>query len=198
MLRLFAFVACLLPAGTAAAQSVAPLAALSAPPRLGVAGPRHSMQLSAGVISAGQLGSASYVGPQLSYRLTPRLTVFGGATYLRVVPNWASGYAYADGQPRPWNGINRLLMQGGAQYAVSPRLALTATAWKDLSGQVPGGSMLSPYAGFGGRRSGMGLRADYLITKNFSISGGLRMSNSAFPGGAVPWYTPGLGYPGGF
>jgi hypothetical protein len=118
--------------------------------------------------------------------------VFGGLTYLRITPGPAYyPSATPDGQQRLWTGYNQFLLQGGAQYAVSPRLALTGTAWKEIPGAQP---RINPYAGFGSMGSGMSLRADYMITENLSVSGGLRMSNGQGP--AFPGYVPGLS--GGF
>lgn len=195
MLRFSAAAALLLFAGPAFAQNTASLAAtagLGAPLLPGLREPRQNVQLSAGLLTAGRLGTASWLRPIASYRLTPRLKVFGGFTYLRTTPGPAYyPSATPDNQPRPWTGYNQFLWQGGAQYAVSPRLALTGTAWQEIPGGRP---RISPYAGFGRQGSGMSLRADYLITENFSVSGGLRMSNGQGP--AFPGYVPGLS--GGF
>lgn len=158
----------------------------------GLRGQRPSFQLSAGMMTAGRLGTASYLSPVASYHLTRRLSVFGGLTYLRVTPGPAYyPSATADNQLRPWTGLNHYVLQGGAQYAVSPRLALTGTAWKEIPNNQP---VVNPYAGFGTMGSGMSLRADYMITENLSVSGGLRMSSGQ--GSAFPGYVPGLS--GGF
>ena len=196
MLRLSAFFVSLLLAGTAAAQTV-PMGgaglATSSPTLPGVLGPRQSFRVNAGFMTMGRFGSASYVSPEAAYKLSNRLTVFTGMTYMRLTPGLGTR-AVADGAPRAFSGTNQYLIQAGAQYAVSPRLALTGTAWKDLSRAVPGGPVVNPYAGFGGNMgSGMSLRADYLITENLSVSGGIRVSNGQ--SGAYPGYAPGL--PGG-
>ncbi|WBO85115.1 hypothetical protein [Hymenobacter yonginensis] len=193
VLRPSTFAAGLLLAGGAFAQSPLPGATVGlGTPLLGLRNPRQNVQLSAGMMTAGRLGTAAWVSPIASYRLTPRLSVFGGLTYLRLTPG-AAYYpsAAADNQLRPWTGYNQFLLQGGAQYLVSPRLALTGTAWKEIPGTQP---RINPYAGFGSMGSGMSLRADYLITENLSISGGLRMSNGQ--GTNFPGYVPGLS--GGF
>lgn len=193
MLRLSAFFVSMLLAGTAAAQTVLPAAGLSAssPTLPGVLGPRQSFRVNAGFMTMGRFGSASYVSPEVAYKLTNRLTVFTGLTYMRLTPGLGTRTAVADGAPRAFSGTNQYLVQVGAQYAVSPRLALTGTAWKDLSRAVPGGPIVNPYAGFGGSMgSGMSLRADYLITENLSVSGGIRVSNGQ--SGAYPGYAPGL------
>jgi hypothetical protein len=163
-------------------------------PRLGLQ-PRYHLE--AGATFAGRYGSATYLSPTVSVPLTKRLAVFGGVTYLRTTP----GAAYAPfgeaGRTFP-TATNHYLLQGGGQYAVSPRLTLTGSAWKDLT--PTSGFTVNPYAGFGGNLgTGVNLRADYHITENFSVSGGVRVSNgaTAYPGGAyAPLFGPGapLGY----
>jgi len=193
MLRLSTFLVSLLLAGTAAAQTMPAAAtglATTTPTLPGILGPRQSFRLNAGFMTAGRFGSASYVSPEMGYKLSNRLTVFTGLTYMRLTPGLYTG-TVADGAPRAFNGINQYIMQVGAQYAVSPRLALTGTAWKDLTRAIPGGPVVNPYAGFGGNMgSGMSLRADYMITENLSVSGGIRMSNGQ--SAAYPGYAPGL------
>ncbi len=193
MLRLSIFLISLLLAGSAAAQTM-PMAnagvATSSPTLPGIFGPRQSFRVNAGFMTAGRYGSASYISPEAGYQLSKRLTVFTGLTYMRLNPGLAT-YSAGDGAPRAWGGTNRYVIQAGAQYAVSPRLALTGTAWKDLSSSVPKGMVVNPYAGFGGNMgSGVSLRADYMITENLTISGGIRTSNGQ--SGVYPGYSPGL------
>jgi hypothetical protein len=187
----------LLAGAAASAQNMPYLAAGTPAPGLGTLGQRTSFNLNAGAMFAGRYGSASYLSPTMAYQVTRRFSVFGGATLLRTTPGVAYGNAYsgtdvAYGTSRPgYFGMNRMLIQGGGQYAVSPRLTLTGSAWKDLT---PAGYNVNPYAGFGGNLgSGVNLRADYHITENFSVSGGLRMSNGtqAYPGYS-PLYSPGM------
>ena len=160
------------------AQNIEPLA-----PRLGLQ-PSYSLQ--AGASFAGRYGSSSYLSPTVTLPLTQRFSLFGGLTYVRTVPGVAY-YAPAaadNGRLLPLV-TNHYLVQGGGQYAVSPRLLLTGSAWKDFTPKgLPG---VNPYAGFGGNLGqGVNLRADYHITENFSVSGGVRVSNGASP------------YPGGY
>lgn len=192
------FLGLLAAAGGASAQTT-PYVALGTPaPGLGQLSQRTSFSLNAGAMFAGRYGSASYISPTMAYQVTKRFSVFGGATFLRTTPGLAYGsYAYPGtevayaGSRTGYSGLNRMLIQGGGQYAVSPRLILTGSAWKDLT---PNQFSVNPYAGFGGNLgSGVNLRADYHITENFSVSGGLRMSNgtSAYPGNS-PLYSPGM------
>lgn len=157
-------------------------------PRLGLQ-PHYS--LNAGATFAGRYGSATYISPQVTLPLTKRFAVFGGVTYLRTVPGLAYAPFGENSRALPL-ATNHYLLQGGGQYAVSPRLLLTGSAWKDLT--PTNGLPVNPYAGFGGNLgSGVNLRADYHITENFSVSGGVRVSNgaTAYPGG---YYSPQPGF----
>lgn len=193
MIRLSLLLTGFLLTSAAQAQTTAQTAE-PARPRLGLQ-PRYHLE--AGATFAGRYGSATYLSPTVSLPLTKRFSVFGGVTYLRTTP----GLAYAPfgeaGRAFPM-ATNHYLIQGGGQYAVSPRLTLTGSAWKDLT--PTNGFTVNPYAGFGGNLgTGVNLRADYHITENFSVSGGVRVSNgaAAYPGGAYsPLFGPGapLGY----
>ncbi|WP_188556825.1 hypothetical protein [Hymenobacter glacieicola] len=185
-LSLLTFGALLTGAAQAQVQPQAPA------PRLGL---RPSYSLNAGAMFAGRYGSATYLSPTVSVPVTPRLSVFGGVIFLRTMPGTAYA-AFGEGN-RLAAAQNRYLIQGGGQYALSPRLLLTGSAWKDLSPSA--GLPVNPYAGFGGNLgSGVNLRADYHITENFSVSGGVRVSNgaTAYPGAYSPLY--GTGAPSGF
>ncbi|SDY06628.1 hypothetical protein [Hymenobacter psychrophilus] len=179
---LYLLPAALLLAFAAQAQDTTPVA-----PKPGL---RPSYSLQAGTTFAGRYGSASYLSPTVSLPLSKRFAVFGGLTYLRTVPGAAYAPLGETGRALPLAGTNRLLIQGGGQYALSERLSLTGSAWKDLT---PAGQLsVNPYAGFGGNLGqGVNLRADYHITENFSVSGGVRVSSgaTAAPGSyyGSPW-----------
>ena len=143
---------------------------------------------------AGRYGSASYLSPTVSYQLTPRFSVFGGVTYLRTMPG--APYASAEGSSARLGamGSNHYFVQAGGRYAVSPRLSLTGTAWKSLTPGVGNGPVVNPYAGFGTPGSGMNMRADFQISENVSVSGGIRVSSGAAPGSGL-WNGPATGQP---
>ncbi|RPD45419.1 hypothetical protein DNI29_18735 [Hymenobacter sediminis] len=188
MLRFFSLLACgLLLAGAVQAQVQAP--EQPAPtPRLGL---KPSYSLNAGAMFAGRYGSATYLSPTVSVPVTNRFSVFGGVTYMRVTPG-AAYLPFGEAGRFGATAQNRYLIQGGGQYALSPRVTLTGSAWKDLT--PTSGFQVNPYASFGGNLgSGVNLRADYHITENFSVSGGVRVSNgaTAYPGAYSPLYGPG-------
>ncbi|GAB3823748.1 hypothetical protein [Hymenobacter jeollabukensis] len=192
-MRLFlpAVLLSLLSATAVSAQTAAPTEA----PTQGLRpASRVSYSLNAGAMFAGRYGSATYLSPQANYQLTNRLQLFGGLTYLRTLPGAYQPATEGGRRPNGWAGTNHYLIQGGGTYALSPRLFLTGSAWKDLTPTTPG-TLVNPYAGFGGNLGqGVNLRADYHVTEHFSVSGGVRVSQGA----TAPGYAPGLGTPLGY
>ncbi|PJJ59186.1 hypothetical protein [Hymenobacter chitinivorans] len=173
-------------AGAARAQTTtlptAPVPA-DAAPKLGLVGPRASYSMSAGFVTAGRFGSASYLTPLASYQLTKRFSVFAGLTYMHIVPG--IGATTPEGaRTIGLSGLNRYLIQGGGAYALSPRVTLVGSAWKDLTPNTFGNGV-NPYAGFSNQGSGVNMRADFKITEHMTISGGVRVSN-----GVAPGYSP--------
>lgn len=189
MLRTLLFAGGLLAAGPALAQvplfTAAPLAVEA--PLLGLRADRVSYHLNAGATFAGRYGSATYLSPLVSYQVSKRFSMFGGVTFLRTVPGAALTPVGAEVLPTGVAATNHYLLYGGGTYALSPRLALTGSAWKDLT---PVGTV-NPYAGFGNMGQGMSMRADYRLTEHMTISGGLRVSqNGPYGPGYSPLYSP--------
>ncbi|SHJ74015.1 hypothetical protein SAMN02745146_0031 [Hymenobacter daecheongensis DSM 21074] len=188
MLRATIGLTCLLAvlSETASAQTTAlPTAAppVGAAPALGVAAPRVSYSMSAGFVTAGRFGSASYLTPLASYQLTRRFSVFAGLTYMHIVP----GIGMVTPEARRTLGttsLNRYVVQAGGAYALSPRVALVGSAWKDLTPNAFGNGV-SRYSGFGTQGSGVNMRADFKVSEHMTLSGGVRVSN-----GAAPGYSP--------
>ncbi|TGE25438.1 hypothetical protein E5K00_09680 [Hymenobacter aquaticus] len=175
------------PAGAARAQTTAlpttPVPVSAEAPKLGLTGPRTSYSLNAGFITAGRFGSASYLTPLASYQLTKRFSVFAGLTYMHIVPG--IGMLTPEGSRTiGLAGLNRYVVQGGGAYALSPRVTLVGSAWKDLTPATLGRGV-NPYAGFNNMGSGVNMRADFKITEHMTVSGGVRVSN-----GAAPGYSP--------
>ncbi|OUJ72524.1 hypothetical protein BXP70_18375 [Hymenobacter crusticola] len=132
---------------------------------------------------AGRYGTMSYISPTATYQVSNRFRVFAGTTFLRTQSYLGNRYTSETNQPLTpnFNTANNVLVQAGGTYLVSPRLALTGMAWKDLSTQ-PFAPRVNPYAGFGSMGSGVNIRADYQLTENISVSGGVRVSQGASPG----------------
>jgi len=153
-------------------------------PLLGLRASRTSYHLNVGATFAGRYGSASYISPLVSYQVGKRFSVFGGMTYLRAVPGAAFMLtpAASDILPTGLAATNHYLLYGGGTYSLGPRLALTGSAWKDMTPT----NIISPYAGFN-QGQGMSMRADYRLTENVTVSGGVRVSQGAAYG---PSYSP--------
>ncbi|QNE40132.1 hypothetical protein F1C16_11475 [Hymenobacter sp. NBH84] len=194
MLRTLPFAIAFLSASPLLAQTpmVVPMAAEVEAPLIGLQANRTSYQLNIGTTFAGGLGSAMHISPRVTHQLGKRFFVFGGMTYMRSFIN----PAYYAGITQPatpadalsttsFTASNRYFIYGGGTYLVSPRLALTGTAWKDMSPTV------NPYAGFGSMGQGMSMRADYRLTENLTVSGGVRMASGV---GYAPLYGPGFGF----
>jgi hypothetical protein len=172
--------------GAAAAQTTdlpttAPPAAPT--PALGLGAPRVSYSMSAGFVTAGRFGSASYLTPLASYQLTRRFSVFAGLTYMHLNPGLGM-VTPETARTLGTAGLNRYVVQMGGAYALSPRVALVGSAWKDLTPNTFGPGV-SPYAGFGNLGSGVNMRADFKVSEHMTLSGGVRVSN-----GAAPGYSP--------
>ncbi|GAA4380461.1 hypothetical protein GCM10023186_18890 [Hymenobacter koreensis] len=166
---------------------------LPASPEPGLRAPRVSYSLTAGSTFAGRFGSATYLSPTANYQLTNRLRVFGGLTYLRAIPGVASPMAPGEGRAAGLaTGTSHFLLHGGGTYALSPRLALTGSAWKDFTPNT--GLRVSPYAGFGNMGTGINLRADYHITENLSVSGGVRVVQGTTTAPFNPVFSSPVGY----
>ncbi|WP_324671712.1 hypothetical protein [Hymenobacter sp. GOD-10R] len=172
--------ASLLMAGTAAAQAPKTTEPES---KLGLLKSRVSYNLDAGMQFAGRYGTMSYISPTATYQVSNRFRIFAGTTLLRTQSYLRNSYASAADQPitPSFSVANNMLVQAGGTYLVNPRLALTGMAWKDLSNQ-PFAPRVNPYAGFGSMGSGVNIRADYQLTENISVSGGVRVSQGASPG----------------
>lgn len=174
--------ACLFLTGGALAQT--PTDAETGPPVPSLLRSRVSYNLSAGAMFAGRLGSATYLSPTMSYQATNRLRLFAGLTYVRSLPGvYYSPTVITDGGGPITSApmaTNHYLVQAGAEYMLSPRVSLTGTAWRDFS-NLPPAPGIRGFSG-GNMGSGVNVRADYHITENFSVSGGIRYSTGAAPG----------------
>ncbi|KUG07254.1 hypothetical protein [Solirubrum puertoriconensis] len=168
-------------------------------PALGLRKPLVSYNLQAGASFAGRYGSATYLSPQANFQVSNRLTLFAGGTFMRFMPGAAYYPATTEGGAPRANlrtGTNHYLLYGGGTYALSPRLALTGSAWKDMTPGLPNmGSAVNPYSGFSNLGQGVNLRADYKITENISVSGGVRVvqGGTSAPGLNPMLYSP-VGY----
>ncbi|WP_153042078.1 hypothetical protein [Rufibacter roseus] len=146
-----------------------------------MAPPRISYGLTAGAFVS-NLGSGSYIEPRVQYHVTPRFQVFSS---LMVVQSWGGPtYTTTTGEGKFTAAhsaypTRQYLLHVGGSYAMSEKLVLSGSVWKDLNpaaSYAPG--QMTPF-GFGQYpRQGFNFRADYHISPNVTISGGIRSGNS--------------------
>ncbi|MGV3585841.1 MAG: hypothetical protein ACO1OF_02465 [Adhaeribacter sp.] len=144
-----------------------------------------SYGLSAGTQFSRLFGTATFLEPSVMFPVTKRfsgfasvnmITTFGSGPYLFGNDNFNANYAPMRSQ--------RFILNAGGNYLVTDRLNVTGSVWRDLSKNPQPLNLYMP-----GGTNGMSLRANYKVTENFSVSGGIRYSN----GNAYNnmWYNPG-------
>lgn len=154
------------------------------------AGPRVSYGLSAGAAFS-SWGSASYLEPRVQYNLTPRFQAFGS---LMMVQNWG-GRTFTAPTTEGTSTImtaspnRQYLLHVGGTYAMTTRLLLSGSVWKDLS-PASNRWQPNPYYRFGYPEQGFHFQAQYQVTPNITVSGGVRYSSGGNPYG--------FGYPGSY
>lgn len=146
-----------------------------------------SYGLSAGTQFSRLFGTAAFLEPSVLFPVTKRfsgfasvnmITTFGANPYLFGNDSFTSNYTPIRNQ--------RFILNAGGNYMVNDRLNLTGSVWRDFS-KNPMPAPLNLY--MPGGTNGMSLRANYKVTENFSVSGGIRYSNGN-PYNSM-WYNPG-------
>lgn len=172
--------------------ALAPLAEINKPQEKSVkttlVQPRKiSYGLSAGTQFSRLFGTATFLEPSVMFPLIKRfsgfaslnfVTSFNSNTSLFGNENFSNNYATMRNQ--------RFILNAGGNYLVNDRLNLTGSVWRDFSkNQLP--APLNLY--MPGGSNGMSFRANYKVTENFSVSGGVRYSNGNSYNNR--WYNPG-------
>jgi len=164
-----------------------------------LAAPRVSYGLTAGAFVS-NFGSGSFLEPRVQYRVSPRFSVFSS---LQVVQSWGGPTFRTSptGEGNPMNPFGtaadrQYLLHVGGAYAMTEKLLLTGSVWKDLNPNASSyRNMYSPY-GFGRLpQQGFNFQAHYQVSPNVTISGGVRSGNGfnqgfgGYPGGGFgsPW-----------
>ncbi|GEO06286.1 hypothetical protein AAE02nite_39500 [Adhaeribacter aerolatus] len=145
-----------------------------------------SYGLSAGTQFSRLYGTTTFLEPSVLFPVTKR---FSGFASLNLVTSFGANAnlygndAFAANYTPGYN--QRFILNAGGNYLVNDRLNLTGTVWRDFS-KNPMPALLNLY--IPGGRNGLSLRANYKVTENFSVSGGVRYSN----GNAYNqmWYNP--------
>jgi hypothetical protein len=150
-----------------------------------------SYGLSAGTQFSRLYGTATYLEPSVMFPVTKRFSGFASVNMITTFGSGANlfGNEAFTGNYAPMRN-HRYIVNAGGNYLVNERLNLTGTVWRDISKNPmpPTVNLLMP-----GGSNGMSLRANYKVTENFSVSGGLRFSNgNAYNSyNNSMWYNPG-------
>lgn len=148
----------------------------TAPDAPKISAPRKlSYGLSAGTQFSRLFGTATYLEPSVMFPVTKRFSAYAS---LNMVTSFGANYFTNGSEAFPGYYASqrnqRFILNAGGNYMVTDRLNLTGSVWRDLSkNQLPSAvNLLMP-----GGTNGMSLRANYKVTENLSVSGGLRFSN---------------------
>ncbi|WP_207432635.1 hypothetical protein [Sabulibacter ruber] len=153
--------------------------------------PRVSYGLNAGA-SFSNFGSVSFVEPRLQYRVTPRFHVFSSLTMLQTWGGPTFRTTTGEGTSTLMTAApsRQYLLHVGGSYAMSERLLLSGSVWKDLNPSATNRWNSNPFLYGRMPNQGFQFNAQYQVTPNVTISGGVRYSNG---GNSNLW---GYGYPG--
>lgn len=153
-------------------------------------GPKLNYSLNLGTSFSSGYGSANYIEPSVRYQVSNRFRVNVGLTYMHT-----SAYDVpvrtAEGTTVMYRNkaASHYIASVGVDYLASDRLILSGNIWRDFS-NIPEGNLRDGFYNPG--RMGADFRATYQVTKNFSITGGVRYTEGASPF-ANPFYSPGFG-----
>ncbi|WP_192823428.1 hypothetical protein [Rufibacter sp. LB8] len=152
--------------------------------------PRINYSFSAGA-SFSSFGSATFVEPSVRYHVTPRFSVFSSLTMVQHWGNATFRGPVTEGGAAPTllansNANRQFLLHVGGSYAMTERLLLSGSVWKDLNPMVTSRMYGNPYTYGRLPKEGFQFNAQYKVSDNVTISGGVRYSN-----GGSYWNTPG-------
>lgn len=145
-----------------------------------------SYGLSAGTQFSRVLGTATYLEPSIMVPVTKRFSGYASLNMITVFNPSNNLFGRSEFSANNAFGRNQqYILNVGGNYLVNDRLNLTGSIWRDLSKNPRPGSvnLLMP-----GGTNGMSLRANYKVTENFSVSGGIRYSNGNPYQNS--WYNP--------
>jgi hypothetical protein len=127
-----------------------------------------------------RFGHAAYLQPTVSLPLTPRLQAFASVQFMNSFgPTFYRAGAEAGSLGLNSRGQQAYVVMAGGQYAVSEKLNITGSIWRDLSRYSGMPQYLAnPFPAAGSQ--GMMFRAQYKVNDRFSVSGGVRYG--AHPG----------------
>jgi hypothetical protein len=151
--------------------------------------------LSAGAFAGTSFGSGEYFGtyvsPQVNYRLSPKLTVTGGAT---IVKSYGSLYSYPSNEESfgyPSANFTRTFLYASGAYQLSERLIISGTVYKEFNVFDQQSTNSKNYSG---DYQGMIMGVDYKIGKNIFIQGQIEISNNPYSRHGYPNSSFGNGF----
>lgn len=162
--------------------------------------PRVSYGLTAGA-GISNFGSMSYIEPRVQYRVTPRFHVFSSLTVLQTWggPTFRNASSEGSSTSSLLSPDRQYLLHVGGTYAMTERLLLTGSVWKDLqAGAAANRWNNNPFTYGRYPNQGFQFKAQYQVSPNVTVSGGVRYSNGTQGYGYGGYHGAGLESPWGF
>jgi hypothetical protein len=124
-----------------------------------------------------RFGQASFLQPTVAYPLTRRLQAFASLQFMHTFgPSFYRTGPEAGAFGAESRGQQSYVVMAGANYAVTEKLNITGSIWRDFSNYSGRPQpFINPFSPAG--TQGMMFRAHYKITDNLSVSGGVRYGN---------------------
>ena len=153
--------------------------------------PRVTYNLSVGAMYNTHFGASSYIQPTARYQISNRFRANASFMFVNTMPHSFTTSTPEGGTiVRRSAGQQQYIVSVGGDYLVNERLILSGNIWKDFSNLTSQPSRYNNYYSPG--KMGADFSASYKVTKNFTITGGLRYSDGASPF-ASPFYNSGYG-----
>ncbi|WP_156180303.1 hypothetical protein [Rufibacter radiotolerans] len=162
--------------------------------------PRVSYGLNAGA-GFSNLGSVSYLEPSVKYRVSPRVHVFSSLTMLQT---WggpmfrASTREGASATMMAATPARQYLLHVGGTYAMTEKLLLSGSVWKDLNPSLNNRYNSNPFTYGHYPSQGFQFKAHYQVAPNVTVSGGIRYGNGGNNYGYGDYYGGGFNSPWGY
>ncbi|MBC3538375.1 hypothetical protein ACFSC6_16690 [Rufibacter sediminis] len=161
--------------------------------------PRVSYGLNAGA-GFSNFGSVSYVEPRVQYQLSPRFSVFSSLTMLQTWGGPTFRTTSREGTSTVMSAApdRQYLLHVGGSYAMSEKLLLSGSVWKDLNPSVSNRMNYNPFTYGRLPNQGFQFQAQYQVAPNVTVSGGVRYSNGPQNYGYGGYPGAGFNSPWGF
>jgi hypothetical protein len=158
---------------------------------------KTNFHLTAGAFAGTSFGSGEYFGtyvsPEVSYRLSPKFTLSGGAT---IVNSFGNPYYYPMGEgsmSQPASNQTRTLLFASGSYQLNKRLMISGTVYKEFSMFSHEPTSTRNYSD---EYQGMIMGVDYKVGKNIFIQGQIEISNNPYSRHGYPSSSFGRGFGG--